>query len=328
MKKSTFHLRWVFGRLNLVTPHEQIEGITSKYPSLDWVVESYHIYAWVRYKGGWTQVNWMNKMDIWGSRTSKKKRTNPWFSKTPGFQKCRDEIESMMGKHDTPDFVDEVKPNDSAFEPQTIEEVKDHYGEDSPQFEAMSLARSLVQGLSHIGDRYEKLIGWLGWIDNTSEQENKTYDLLIMSLRNKWINEDLFNWISAHNFILMSFILAIRKNQSTKPIVEQPIIEQPKEEDPRPEQNETTCIIDGENLETLYYVSCKVDGCRLPLLGRVLSEDGDQILVWLIAPVHGEDMFWLKKSLCKVIKDDLESQKGNISKEQINDSISRLVGEK
>ena len=175
MKKSTFHLRWVFGRLNLVTPHEQIEGITSKYPSLDWVVESYHIYAWVRYKGGWTQVNWMNKMDIWGSRSSKTGRKNPWFSKTPGFQKCRDEIDDTLGGNDTPDFVDEDQACSSKapFEPQTIEEVKDHYGGDSPQFEAMSLARSLVEG-SSIGDRYAKLINWLSWIDNTSEQEDKT----------------------------------------------------------------------------------------------------------------------------------------------------------
>ena len=74
-------------------------------------------------------------------------------------------------------------------------------------------------------------------------------------------------------------------------------------------------------------MSCKVEGCKLPLLGRVLSEDGDQILVWLIAPVNGEDKYWLKKSLCKVIKDDLESQRGNISKEQIDESISKLVGE-
>ena len=335
MKKSSFYLRWAFARFSISAPHDQIEGITNKYP-LDWIVEVVHIYAWMRYKGGWNQANWVNKLDIWGNRT---KRTNPWFSKTPGFERCRAEIESTLGGNDTPDFVDEdyIASSSAPFEPQTMEEVRDHFGEDSPQFESMILANDLiVEGcnlqqfsLSRLGDRYEKLIDWLGWKDNTSEQDDKTHDLLVQALKKDWINENLLLWIQVHNLILTKFILSIKKYQQSEPpkiIIEQPIIEQPKE-DPRPEEDETTCIIDGENLETLYYVRCKVPGCKLPLLGRVLSEDGDQILVWLIASVDDEDKFWMKRSLCKIIKEDLQTQRGNISKEQIDESISKLVGE-
>ena len=45
------------------------------------------------------------------------------------------------------------------------------------------------------------------------------------------------------------------------------------------------------------------------------------------APIKGQDKFWLKKAFCRRIEDDIESQKGNITKDQIQGAIKKLVGE-
>tara|TARA_Y100000310_G_C20097393_1_gene541122 strand:- start:56 stop:556 length:501 start_codon:yes stop_codon:yes gene_type:complete len=163
-----------------------------------------------------------------------------------------------------------------------------------------------------------KLLLWLDWTHNSTEQKDKTYDHLVIAINNKWFeNDELIAWIGAHNFILFNLIKVMSKPKK-ETIHIQPPPPAAEMKDPRPET---------EEYEVLYSVNCKIEGCRLPMLGRVIAEDSDQILVWLVAPINGEDQYWLQKSLCRIIKDDIEAQPGNITKHQINNAISKMVGD-
>jgi len=325
MKNSTKKLSWVLGRFEIRPKPAQIERQTGKF-GLDWDIEVLHIYAWLLHKGGWDQFNWAQKLDQWGKRT---KRTDPLYSKIPTFGRARKEIEAL-GLKALPDFVED---DDSTleFEPESIEDILSSYGENDIYL-YMVACRDMTKGREDLADRYSKLIKWLGWLtgQGIGGQADSTHTKIVQACSRGWLDHgDLRLYIASQNHQLDNFIKYIMEpyEQQEETAQQEEATQQDSPEATKPEETEEVCIIDGQEYEALYFVACKVEGCRLPLLGRVIAEDGDQILVWLVAPVNGEDRFWLKKSLCKIIKDDLQTQRGNISKEQIDESISKMAGE-
>lgn len=321
MKKSTMRLSWVLRQIKINVTNEAIDSMTNKYPSLDWSIEAVHIFAWVLHKGGWNQANWMQKIDIWGSRTSKTGRKSPNWSKTPTFKKAKDLILEMESDL-SPDWVEEVEEKNIV--PETREEVLAHYGECSEVYQFMLMNHQKIEEKEkELSSRLEKMKRWIHWSPNVGigEQGNKTFENLNLAIKNGWFEDiDLMMFIAGNNWILFSYIKFL-KDKAKTPAPSPAKFEEPKPEieiDPRPEE---------EEFEVLYSVICRIDGCKLPMLGRVIEEENDDILVWLVAPINDEDKFWIKKSLCRVIKEEVKSQKGNISKDQINDSISILVGE-
>ena len=317
---STKKLVWVLGRFEIRPKPEQIERQTNKF-KLDWGIEALHIYAWLLHRGGWDQFNWAQKLDQWGKRT---KRTDPLYSKIPTFGRARKEIESL-GFDDIPDFVED---DDSIleFEPESIEDILSAHGENSDIYLYMVACRDMIKGRDDLADRYSKLIKWIGWLpgQGIGGQADSTHTKIVQACSRGWLDAgDLRLYIASQNHQIDNFIKYIMEPYEQQ----EETAQQESPEATKPEETEEVCIIDGQEYEVLYFVALKVEGCRLPLLGRVIAEDGDQILVWLVAPVNGEDRFWLKKSLCKIIKEDLQTQRGNISKDQIDESISKMVGE-
>ena len=331
MNLPTKRLLWVLGKFAIKPPTNHLQDIINKYDSLDWSIESIHIYAWVQHRRNWNITNWVFKLDSWGTQSSKRPRTNPYASKTPNFDACRAEIEALDFGVSDPAWVEASSAEeDEEFEPETMEEIKSKHGVESDLYKLMLMNFNYCEENNiKLGLRYPKLLTWLEWRHNTHDQIDCTYRKINHAIDKNWFTDDLLSFVGSKNFILYTLIKFMSKPRYKE------IIKNDQNISPAPQNEELddgyddvdTCIIDDVSYTVLYSVNCRVEGCRLPMLGRVLSEEDDEILVWLIAPIKGQDKFWLKKAFCRRIEDDIESQKGNITKDQIQGAIKKLVGE-
>ena len=328
MSKAIDRLLWVLAKFEIEPPKEHVHQIINNYPSLDWSIEAIHIYAWVLHRQNWNIINWQQKINLWGKRT---KRDSPFLSRDPNFEKCRKEIEDL-DIDSSPDWVVENTEEEALYFPENKEEILAYHGQDSEHYQYVKSCFDVLDGLD-LSDRLRKLEKWIGWKKHAgiSHQDSEVFDRLMIGINNGWFDdENLMLFLACNNFEIESYVRYTKDLRTNKVLTKKEMLTQPKEEvlvDPRPEEDETFCVIDGQKYETLYLVACKVEGCRLPLLGRVLAEENGKIFVRLIAPINGEDKYWLTKSLCRIIENNLETQKGNITKEQIDESISKMVGE-
>ena len=291
-------LSMVFELLDIVTDDDTINAIVSMRKDIDPNIEAIHILAYNDYRParGWNQFNWEARCKAW-FRTAKRDPLMALATKDKRFESFLLEAANALNEK----LPEAPQPEqEQGYEP-VIDTLADteKIPEDTPSY---NFAWMIQDALIHRKKTYEgpdlsgragKLLKHVGFHTNHhigGEELSAMIRKLIVAYDNGLILEDLQQYLIAHHWIVGNLIadlssLGCPSSRITSYWRDRldifPEHLKPVEPEPKPEPLKLV-------RPALWQGKTTLPPSRLTMMVDVIEEDGDELVIRTVGPVHGK----------------------------------------